>query len=79
MKKHISYTNEPMGNPRIVRDFLPAPKDLVLKEDSVKITMLISKRSITFFKRQAAKYKIPYQKMIRRILDLYAERHEKGD
>jgi predicted DNA binding CopG/RHH family protein len=76
MKKKISYTSEPMGAPKVVRDFLPPPKDLILKEDAVRITMLVSKRSFDFFKRQAARYRIPYQKMIRRILDLYAERHE---
>lgn len=65
-----------MGNPRIVKDFLPPPKDLVFKENSVRITMLMSKKSFDFFKRQASKYKIPYQKMIRKILDLYTERHQ---
>lgn len=75
MKKKILYTDEPMSSPKIVQDFLPPPKDLILKEDSVRITMLVSKRSFDFFKRQAAKYKIPYQKMIRKILDLYAQRH----
>ena len=68
-----------MGNPRIVEDFLPPPKDLILKEDSVRITMLMSKNSFDFFKRQASKYKIPYQKMIRKILDLYAERHHNAE
>lgn len=59
MKKKISYTNEPMGKPKVIQDFLPVPEDLVLKEDCVKVTMLVSKKSIEFFKRQAVRHKIP--------------------
>jgi predicted DNA binding CopG/RHH family protein len=72
MKKKIKYTNEPMGKVRIVSDFLPSPKDLVLKDETVKVTISLSKASVDFFKEEARKHKTQYQKMIRRLLDEYA-------
>jgi predicted DNA binding CopG/RHH family protein len=58
-----------------VEDFLPPPDQLVLKEDGVKITLSLSRRSVDFFKAHAAKSKVPYQKMIRSLLDSYASKH----
>ena len=75
MKKRISYTDEPMGDVRIVKDFLPAPDKLVLKEENVKVTIALSKSSVSFFKKIAKKHRTPYQAMIRRILSLYAEKY----
>jgi len=72
MKKKIKYTDEPMDNVRKVSDFLPSPKDLVLKDETVKITISLSKASVEFFKEEARKHKTQYQKMIRRLLDEYA-------
>jgi len=72
MKKKIKYTDEPMGSVRKVSDFLPSPKDLVLKDETVKITISLSKASVEFFKEEARKHKTQYQKMIRRLLDEYA-------
>ena len=57
---------------RIIKNFLPPPDQLVLKEDGVKVTISLSKRSVDFFKSHARKSKIPYQRMIRRVLDEYA-------
>jgi predicted DNA binding CopG/RHH family protein len=75
MKKRISYTDEPMGDVQIVKDFLPAPDKLVLKEENVKVTIALSKSSVSFFKKIAKKHRTPYQAMIRRILSLYAEKY----
>ena len=72
MKKKIKYKNEAMGKVRIVPDFLPSPKDLVLKDETVKVTISLSKASVDFFKKEAKKYNTQYQKMIRRLLDEYA-------
>jgi hypothetical protein len=69
MKKRIKYTDEPMGEFRIVKNFLPPPERLILKDDNVKVTISLSKTSIEFFKRMAKKNKTQYQKMIRRVLD----------
>ena len=78
MKTKITYTNEPMGTLKAVEDFLPPPDQLVLKEESVKVTISLSKESVQFFKKEAKKHHTQYQRMIRKILDLYAAQYEKG-
>ena len=75
MKKKIVYTDEPMGEVRVIQDFLPSPEELALKEETVKITISLSKASVEFFKNEARKYNTQYQKMIRRLLDEYAFLH----
>ncbi len=75
MKKRITYTDEPMGEVKIVADFLPPPAELAFREETVKVTIALSKASIDFFKNQAAQNHVPYQKLIRRLLDEYALHH----
>jgi len=77
MKKKIEYTDEPMGEIKIIEDFLPRPEELVFKEDNSKITIALSRRSIKFFKQQAKKHNTQYQKMIRNLLDEYVAQHSK--
>ena len=75
-KKGNGYTDEPLGDVRVIEDFLPRPEDLVFIEENVKVTLGLSRRSVDFFKREAKKHHTQYQKMIRRLLDLYAARHQ---
>jgi hypothetical protein len=75
MSKPIKYTNEPIGAVRAVPDFLPPPEELVFREEAVKVTIALSKRSVEFFKAEARRHNIRYQKMIRGLLDRYAERY----
>ena len=75
MKTTPKYTSEPLGRLEVIDDFLPPPDQLVLKEDGVKVTISLSKRSVDFFKAHAAQSKVPYQRMIRSLLDTYADRH----
>ena len=72
MKKKIKYTDEPMGKVRVVSDFLPSPEELALKDETIKVTIALSKASVDFFKNEAQKHNTQYQKMIRRLLDEYA-------
>ncbi len=72
MKRKVVYTNEPMGEVEIIKDFLPRPEDLVLKEKTEKITLELTGRSLGFFKTFAEKHHTQYQRMIRRLLDQYA-------
>jgi predicted DNA binding CopG/RHH family protein len=58
-----------------VNDFLPGPAELVYREETVKVTIALSKASIEFFKQEAAKHNVSYQKMIRRLLDEYTLHH----
>ncbi|MEA3513385.1 MAG: CopG family transcriptional regulator, partial [Campylobacterota bacterium] len=72
------YTDEPIGDIKIIEDFLPSPKDLIFKEENVKVTISLTKESIEFFKAEAKKHHTQYQKMIRNLLDVYAENHSRG-
>ena len=76
MKKEITYTDEPLGPFEIVRDFLPSPEELVFREDNVKVTIGLSERSVDFFKAVAKKNHTQYQKMIRKLLDLYVDQYD---
>jgi len=76
MSKKIRYTDEPLGDIEVIPDFLPSPDELAFKEDTVKVTITLSRSSVEFFKRIARKHHTPYQKMIRRLLDAYATGHE---
>jgi len=46
-----------------------------LREDGVKVTISLSKKSVDFFKAHAARSKVPYQRMIRTLLDSYADKY----
>ena len=75
MSKRIKYTSEPLGRLKVIPDFLPLPEELAFREEAVKITIALSKRSVDFFKREARRHRTQYQRMIRRLLDSYAEAH----
>jgi len=75
MKRTIEYTDEPIGDVKIIQDFLPPPKDLIPKEENVKVTISLTKESVEFFKAEAKKHHTQYQKMIRNLLDIYAQNH----
>ena len=76
------YTDDfgegPSDRAVIVKDFLPPPDQLVPRDDSTKVTISLSRRSVEFFKKQARKNKVPYQRMIRALVDEYVDRHS-GD
>ncbi len=54
-------------------DALPSPRQLAEEDDMVKITIVLSRESVTFFKEKARQHGTQYQKMIRRLLDAYVE------
>jgi predicted DNA binding CopG/RHH family protein len=74
----VRYSAGEIGRIRVIEDFLPAPADLVAREDNVKVTLSLSRRSLDFFKREARKRQVPYQRMIRALVDTYAERQVAG-
>jgi len=76
MSAKIKYTDEELGELKIIPDFLPSPEELAFKEDTVKVTISLSKESVEFFKQEAKKHNTQYQKMIRRLLDVYATSHQ---
>jgi hypothetical protein len=77
MSENIRYTDEPLGSLKVVPDFLPRPEELAFRDAGVKVTIALSKRSVEFFKGEARKHNTQYQRMIRRLLDAYAEHHSR--
>ena len=77
-RRTTRYTAGEIGRVRVISDFLPSPADLVPREENVKVTLSLSRRSLDFFKREAKKRRVPYQRMIRALVDTYAERQEGG-
>jgi len=75
MKKTTRFEDAPKGKLAVVKDFLPPPAQLSRKEDTVKITSEFTRSSIEFLKEEAKKAKVPYQKMLRVLLDRYVEQH----
>jgi predicted DNA binding CopG/RHH family protein len=73
MSAKIKYTNEPLDDVKVVRDFLPPPDQLAFREEGVKVTLALSKKSVDFFKSEAAKNHTQYQRMIRHLIDAYVE------
>ncbi len=78
MNAKIKYTNEPMGEPKVIKDFLPSPAELAFNEEAVKVTLALSKKSIDFFKAEATKNHTQYQRMIRRLVDAYVDSHSRA-
>jgi predicted DNA binding CopG/RHH family protein len=75
MTVKTKYANEPLADYRVVSDFLPAPDQLVFRDEGVKVTIALSKRSVEFFKSHAARNQTQYQRMIRQLLDAYVDAH----
>lgn len=76
MSAKIKYTDEDLGDIKVIPDFLPPPEELAFKEDTVKVTIALSKESVEFFKKEAKKHNTQYQKMIRRLLDAYSSSYK---
>ena len=74
MKKK-NDSDQPVGKLTRVDDFLPPPGELVLPEETIKVTLSLTKASVEFFKREAKRYNTKYQKMIREIIDRYAKKY----
>lgn len=70
----VKYTTGEIGRVRVIEDFLPPPDDLMPREENVRVTLSLSRGSLDFFKREAKKRRVPYQRLIRSLVDTYAER-----
>ena len=83
MKNSRSYEDAPVEigeairQAEVIDDFLPPPEQLILKEETVKVTLNLNKESVAFLKEEARAQGVPYQQMIRRIIDLYAQHYRK--
>ena len=77
MSKRVTESDFPIGRLTRIKDVLPPPEKLVVPEDTIKVTLLLSKSSIQFFKQKAAQHRTKYQRMLRELVDRYAEQFSK--
>jgi len=75
MKTKKPDLDMPIGKLTRVKDFLPPPEKLVMPQQTVKVTIMLNKSSVDFFKNQANKHRAKYQKMIRNLIDQYVMRY----
>jgi hypothetical protein len=78
MKRAKRHVEGEIGRVKVIEDFLPPPDQLVPREEKVKVTLALSRRSVAFFKREAQKRRVPYHRMIRALVDEYAARQRGG-
>jgi hypothetical protein len=77
MRKPFVYTDEPMNVGEIIPSFfLPSPDQLVFKPAMKKVTLQFNSDSIDFFKRHAKKQRVPYQQMLRAVVDHYVAQQQ---
>ncbi len=48
MKAKMKYSDEPI-EAKVIKDFLPPPEQLAFREEGVKVTLALSKKSVEFF------------------------------
>jgi hypothetical protein len=75
MNGQTDYTDEPLQIGERVKDFLPPPSKLVKREETVEVTLELTRESVDFFKQLARQENIPYQLMLRGLIDTYAKEH----
>ncbi|MXW80581.1 MAG: CopG family transcriptional regulator, partial [Gemmatimonadetes bacterium] len=51
---------EAIEQAEVIRDFLPPPDQLVLREETVRVTLNLNKKSVDFFKVKARENGVPY-------------------
>lgn len=77
MSKRATESEFPIGKLTRIKDVLPPPEQLVVPEETIKVTLLLSKSSVQFFKHQAARHRTKYQRMLRELVDRYTEQFSK--
>ncbi|MCL2402809.1 MAG: BrnA antitoxin family protein [Coriobacteriia bacterium] len=87
MKKEIKYTDAPpevdvalkaaIESGERIHDLIPSPEQLVKKVEKQKVTIVLKKNTVDFFKQVANENGVKYQTMINSLLDSYVENHSK--
>jgi len=78
MKKKITYTSDGGEMPErlfvVSEDALPSPAEFARALEREKVTINLSTGSLAKFRRMAKKHRMPYQALIREVLDRVASR-----
>jgi len=64
MKKKITYTDEPMNTGKVVEDFLPCPKDLVLRKERI-VTLRLDDSTVEELQTEARRKGLGVSSLIR--------------
>lgn len=54
---------------------MPSLDKLAQKEDSIKVTLTLTRASVAYFKKEAEKRAVCYQVMIRNLIDEYVKHY----
>lgn len=71
--KNKNITNKNTTKTANLTSLLPSLDKLAQKEDSVKVTLSLTKATVEYFKKEAAKREVCYQVMIRNLIDEYVK------
>lgn len=75
--KKTKYSNEPIKLGKRVHDFLPSPAEIALREKTARVTINLNEASLKIFKKEASRLGVPYQRLLRTVVDLYAQNYMK--
>jgi len=78
-KERVKYTNEPMQIGEEVDNFLPSPEKLVLRPKPIRVTLTLDADTVAYFKAEADRLEVSYQRMIRNLLNEYKARMRGND
>src|SRR5690242_20698194 len=73
MRKYDRFEDAPRGGLTVIDDFLPPPSQLMRKEDTIEVTSEFTRSSIEFLKQEAKKANVPYEHILRALVDKYVE------
>jgi hypothetical protein len=61
------------GRMKQIKDFLPRPEDLVFQgEPTIEVRLTLDQASVDLLKAEAKRLRVPYQQMMRNLLQSYA-------
>lgn len=71
------WDNAPKLGKTVTLKGLPSPDEIAaaISDKRRKVTLALDEETIDFFKHYAEEYGVPYQKMIRNVLDAYRKQH----
>jgi len=66
-----------LARSRDITHLFPPPEQLAFKTEKQKVTIMLDKEIIDFFKQAAKENGVKYQTMINNLLDTYVKSHSK--
>ena len=77
LDKHEEYMAErEIKDFDIIEDFLPSPSEFAAARKKSRITLNLKEPTVQFFKKEAERNNIPYQVLIRDLLEKYVEKYD---